>query len=402
MYTPLSNELLLNTAKQYQTPLYVYDGDRIRSQYQRLNSAFSGVPVKIKYALKACSNINVLKLLLSEGCGLDAVSINEVELGILAGCKAENILFTPSGARFEEIEQAVERGVQINIDSLPVIEKFLEKYGSTKSCCVRVNPSIRAGGNKNIQTGHSDSKFGVPLAMIDRVVGLVKNKGLKVSGLHVHTGSDIYDPEVFVQGVRTLCGLAKDFPDLVYLDFGGGFKVPYKEGDPQADVENLGSLLKSEYDEFVSSYGRKIDVYFEPGKFLVSESGYLLTEVTVVKETPNKTFVSVDSGLNHLIRPMMYGAYHHIENVSRPDAASKTVDVVGNICEEDTFASDRSIPDPLEGDLLSIRNAGAYGFSMSSNYNSRFRPAEVMIESGQARLIRERETLEDLLSKQVL
>jgi diaminopimelate decarboxylase len=224
----------------------------------------------------------------------------------------------------------------------------------------------------------------------------------KPSGLHIHTGSDITDPNVFLQMADILFEASKDFPHLRFLDFGSGFKVAYKDGDKTTNIEDLGEKLSSRFNAFCQQSGRNLELWIEPGKFVVSESGTLLVQVNVVKQTPTVTFVGVNSGLNHLIRPMMYDSYHHILNVSNPGAKESNYTVVGYICETDTFGSDRPLAEVREGDLLAFKNAGAYGFSMSSNYNSRLRPAEVMVINGEAKLIREREQFEDLLKRQII
>ncbi|MFM2136218.1 MAG: hypothetical protein RL021_1618 [Bacteroidota bacterium] len=392
---------LLGVAEEFGTPLYVYDAAVIRRQYERIVHAFSGVDLRIKYACKANTNISVLKHIRSLGAGLDAVSIEEVELGIRCGFTPSEILFTPNGVAYEEIRRAVALGVTINIDNLSVLELFGHEYGDKVPCCIRFNPHIQAGGNSHIQTGHIDSKFGISVYQSRHVERIVKSCRLRVEGLHIHTGSEILDASVFLRMAELMFDLAQSFQDLRFIDFGSGFKVAYKEGDATTDIEELGGELTSRFREFCKQYGRDLQLWFEPGKFLVSESGILLVRVNVVKQTLATVFAGVDSGQNHLIRPMFYDAYHHIINISNPEGKQRIYSVVGYICETDTFGSDRRLSEVREGDVLAILNAGAYGFSMSNNYNSRFRPAEVMILDGKASLIRKRETMEDLLRNQV-
>jgi diaminopimelate decarboxylase len=393
---------VLKLANQFGTPLYVYDGDRIAEQITKLKSAYSAANVKIKYAAKALTNVSILKLMRKNGVGMEAVSLGEVHLALRAGYLPGEITFTPSGVHFSEIEEAVTLGVAINIDNLSTLQKFGARYKDTYPCGLRLNPNIMAGGNIKISTGHSNSKFGISVLQLPEILTLMKTFSIRISGLHIHTGSDIKETEAFLKTAEVLFETAKSFPDLNFLDFGSGFKVAYKDGDIVTDIQELGGKLANAFNEFCASYGRSLELWLEPGKFLVSEAGTMLVQVNVVKPTPTVTFAGVNSGLNHLIRPMMYDAYHHIINVSNPSGAKQKYTVVGYICETDTFGSDRDLNEVREGDILAFRNAGAYGFSMASNYNSRVRPAEVLIINGEAKLIREREKFEDLLKGQVV
>jgi diaminopimelate decarboxylase len=335
------------------------------------------------------------------GSGLDAVSIQEVWLGLHAGFKPEEILFTPNCVSIEEIKLAVKEGVQINIDNISILEQFGNEFGNTVPVCIRLNPHIMAGGNTKISTGHIDSKFGISIYQLRHVLRVVKSTNVRVNGLHMHTGSDILDSGVFLHGADILFDCAKDFPDLEFIDFGSGFKVAYKEGDITTNVEELGAAIAKNFKQFCAEYGRELELWFEPGKFLVSEAGYFLVKTNVIKQTTATVFVGVDSGQNHLIRPMFYDAYHHIVNISNPNGTPRVYTVVGYICETDTFGWDRKLNEVSEGDILCFKNAGAYGFTMSSNYNARYRPAEVMIYQGKAHLIRERESMDDILKNQV-
>jgi len=391
----------LELCEEYGSPLYVYETAKMEAQYKRLQKAFKGSKLKINYACKALSNINVMRFFKQLGSGLDTVSIQEVELGLKAGFDPSDIIYTPNCVSFEEIKMAVEKGVKVNIDNLSVLEQFGAAYGSSYPVCIRLNPHIMAGGNIKISTGHIDSKFGISIHQVRHLERLVKSLGIRVEGLHMHTGSDILDVDVFLQGAQLLLDVAHDFKDLKYIDFGSGFKVAYKPGDISTDVEELGEKMTQLFGEFCKEYGRELEIEFEPGKFLVSESGYFLCKVNVVKQTTATVFAGVDTGLNHFIRPMFYDAYHHIENVSKPSGKKRVYTIVGYICETDTFASDRQISEVHEGDVLAFYNAGAYCYQMSSNYNSRFRPAEVLIHKGKAQLIRKREELSDILQNQV-
>ena len=392
---------LLSVAHTFGSPVYVYDANKISAQYERLTKAFAAVPsLRINYAMKALSNVSVLKLMRKLGAGLDTVSIQEVKLGLHAGFAPEQIIFTPNGVSMEEIEEAASLGVQLNIDNLSILEQFGSKHPQVP-VCIRINPHVMAGGNSNISVGHIDSKFGISIHQIPHILRIVENTKMHINGIHMHTGSDILDIEVFLYAAEILFDTAKHFKDLQFIDFGSGFKVPYKEGDIQTDIEELGEKLSQRFLEFCKGYGRDLTLAFEPGKFLVSEAGFLLVKVNVVKQTTSTVFAGIDSGFNHLIRPMFYGATHFIENLSNLEGKKRFYTVVGYICETDTFASNRQIAEISEGDILCFRNAGAYCYTMASNYNSRPRPAEVLWIDGQAKLIRKAETLEDLLRNQV-
>ncbi|OEK02973.1 diaminopimelate decarboxylase [Roseivirga sp. 4D4] len=387
---------LIDLANEYGTPLYVYDAEKIKHQFDRLNNAFSGVKLKVKYATKSLTNLSILKLLKSYGSELDCVSIQEVKLGLRAGFEPEQILYTPNCVSFEEIKEAVEIGVMINLDNISLLEQFGHEYHGSVPVCIRLNPHIMAGGNKKISTGHADSKFGISIYQMTHILRVVKTYNLNVVGLHMHTGSDILDSEVFLRAADILYDAAKNFENLQFIDFGSGFKVAYKEGDITTDIEDLGKKLSASFQDFCREYGRELEMWFEPGKFLVSESGMFLVKTNVVKTTPATVFAGVDSGMNHLIRPMMYDAYHEIVNLSNPTGTQRVYTIVGYICETDTFGLDRKLGEVKEGDILAFKNAGAYAFSMASNYNSRLRPAEVLIYEGKAHLIRKREVFEDL------
>ena len=386
----------------FDTPLYVYDAHIINRQYTRLKQAFSSCKTRINFACKALNNVKVMRHMHELGACLDTVSIQEVWLGLKAGFTPEEIIYTPNCVSMEEIDLAVKEGVMINIDNISILEQFGLKYGNTVPICIRINPHVMAGGNINISTGHIDSKFGISIYQMRHVDRVVKNTGLNVIGLHMHTGSDIVDVDIFLRAADILFEQAEHFPDLTFIDFGSGFKVPYKPDDHSTDIEELGEKLTARFKEFCSEYGRELELWFEPGKFLVSQAGTFLVKVNVLKQTTAAMFVGVDSGLNHLIRPMLYNGYHHITNVSNPEGALRLYTVVGYICETDTFGWDRKLNEVSEGDILAFNNAGAYGMTMSSNYNSRFRPAEVLIKNGKAELIRRRETLDDILRNQIL
>lgn len=398
-YSMVPNHLI-TVAQQYGTPLYIYDAHKIEQQYIRLTNAFSKIhSLKIYYAVKALSNISVLKLLKNIGAGLDTVSVQEIELGLLAGFNPSQIMYTPNGVNINEIEAAAAIGVQLNIDNLSLLEEFGTRHPNIP-VCIRINPHIMAGGNNNISVGHIDSKFGISVHQIPHVLRIVKNTGMHINGIHMHTGSDILDIDVFLEAAEILFQAAVNFQSLEFVDFGSGFKVPYKLNDIETDIEELGQRLSKRFDAFCSDYGRELTLAFEPGKFLVSQAGRFIAKVNVVKQTTSTVFAGINSGFNHLLRPMFYGSYHYIHNLSNPDGKQRFYTVTGYICETDTFASNRPIAEIKDGDLLCFENAGAYCFSMASNYNSRLRPAEVLWYNNSAHLIRRRETLEDITGTQ--
>ena len=391
----------MNVASEFGNPVYVYDSEKIRSQFQRLTTAFSKIGnLRINYATKALSNISILKLMRQMGSGLDTVSIQEVQLGLAAGFEPQAIIYTPNGVSLNEIETVAKLGVQINIDNLSLLEQFGARHPKTP-VCIRINPHVMAGGNSNISVGHIDSKFGISIHQIPHLLRIVENTAMNINGVHMHTGSDILDIDVFLHAAEILFDTAKHFKGLEFLDFGSGFKVPYHENDIETNIEELGEKLSERFIAFCKEYGSDLKLIFEPGKFLVSQAGHFVTQVNVVKQTTSTVFAQVDSGFNHLIRPMLYGSHHHIENLSNPKGKERFYSVVGYICETDTFGSNRKIAEITEGDLLVFRNCGAYCFSMASNYNSRYRPAEVLWYEGQAHLICKRETFDDILHNQV-
>lgn len=388
---------LIDLTKKYGAPLYIYNSNKIIEQYQKMKNAFNNIEnLKINYACKANTNLNILKIFQKIGSGLDTVSIQEVEIGLKSGFQPKDILYTPNGVSLEEIEEAVNLNVRVNIDNLSILEQFGHNYPNYP-IGIRVNPHIMAGGHDKISVGHIDSKFGISYLQLPHIKRIVKNTGLKIEGFHMHTGSDILNIEMFLQGAEILMKIAQSFPKLDYINFGSGFKIPYKDNDIYTDIDLFAKIITKKFNSFCNNYGKSLKLMFEPGKFLVSESGYFLVSVNVIKHTTSMVFAGVDSGFNHLIRPMFYNSYHHIYNISNPLGRLRYYSVVGYICESDTFSLNHKIREIREGDILCFKNAGAYCFSMASNYNSRYRPAEVIIYEGKDFLIRKRETLEDLL-----
>ncbi len=389
----------LDLVDKYDAPLYVYDADNIKSMYDKFVNAFSVPKLKVHYACKALSNISVLKLIKSFGCGLDCVSIQELRLGLLAGFKPEDILFTPNNISEQEYDLAVQAGVNINIDNFEMLEYFGSTYPNIP-VCVRINPHVMGGGNRKISVGHIGSKFGISIHQMPLLEKIIKTFDIKINGIHVHTGSDILDSDIFIHASKVILDVVDKFDSVEYVDFGSGFKVAYKQGGLQTDIEDFGQEFSNMFNEFCESCNRQLELKFEPGKYLVSHAGVFLVRANVIKRTTATTFVGVDSGLNHLIRPMFYDAYHDIINISNPNGKPKIYSVVGYICETDTFGEDRKLAEVSKGDILMIKNAGAYCYMMSSNYNSRYRPPEVMVHQGKDYLIRERESFDNIMQLQ--
>ena len=397
----MKEKFFKDIANKYGSPIYVYDAKIISAQYRRLVSSFSKIKsLKICYAAKALSNISILSFIRSLGAGLDTVSIQEVKLGIEAGFHPDSIIYTPNGVSLDEIEEVSSMGVRINIDNLSLLEQFGTKHPN-KPVCIRINPHIMAGGNSKISVGHIDSKFGISVHQIPHILRIVKNTQMKINGIHMHTGSDILDIDVFLNASEILFETAKNFKNLEFIDFGSGFKVPYFDGDVETNIEELGLKLTQKFKSFSREYGREIELVFEPGKFLVSQAGYFIAKVNVIKQTTSTVFAQLDTGFNHLLRPMLYGSHHEIENISNPNGKKRFYSVVGYICETDTFGNNRKISEISEGDYLLFKNCGAYCYNMSSNYNSRYRPAEVFLIDNKSYLIRKRETIKDILRNQI-
>lgn len=392
----IKSEDLLRIADEFGTPLYVYNTDIIAHKYKQLTDAFKVDNLQIRYACKALSNVHILKFMKSLGAGLDAVSIEEVKLGLLAGFDPDQIIYTPNCVAIEEIEAAMRYGVHLNIDDIEALE-YMGMYHPDQPVCIRINPHLMAGGNLNISVGHIDSKFGISIHQMPLVLRLVKRLNIRIEGVHMHTGSDILDVDIFNRAAEILFNIADHFEDLKYIDFGSGFKVKYKQEDYETDIEAFGKSFSKLFNNYCKERGKDIALVFEPGKFLVSEAGYFLIETNLVKQTTSTVFAGVNTGFNHILRPMLYNAYHDIINLSNPEGQPRIYNIVGYICETDTLGYDRKINEIREKDILCVKNAGAYCFMMSSNYNSRVKPAEVLWHDSKAHLIRRRETFDDLI-----
>ncbi len=398
----MNSDQLIGYASKYGTPLFVYDGNRMKENVDRLRQSFGKTIPDIHYACKALTNRNVIRLLHSYGCGIDAVSIYEMQAALSAGVPPSEINFTPSGAELSEYRFAIDKSIALHVDNAGKLEILASDYPGLK-VALRFNPDVRAGGHARLEVGAGDSKFGLYPEELPEVKRIVAEYGVRVNGVHCHVGSDIADEAYFIRAFEFLVSVSEHFSEsLEYMDFGGGFKVRYKDSDHPTDMERVGKAVSKLFRKFCKALGRELQLVIEPGKSLVSDAGYFVVQVTALKQTNRREIAYVNSGFNHFIRPMYYDAYHHIENLSHPEGETKPYKVAGYLCETDTFALGRALPEIRVGDYLCFHNAGAYTMSMSSNYNLRPRPAEVLVVDGKDRLIRRAETLEDLLAPEVV
>jgi diaminopimelate decarboxylase len=385
-------------ARTYGTPLYVYDEDVLLARCRAIRDAIPLPGVEVLYALKANSNPEILRIIQREGLGADAVSLGEVVLAKRCGFSPARISFNGNNIDESELRALMTEGVHLCVDGLSQLER-LGRLGHRAAVAIRLNPDIGAGHHGHVITGGPEAKFGIAPDELPQAFEIARKSGLVIDGIQQHIGSGILDVDVFLMAVDALLEAAATIPGLRYVDFGGGIGVPSKPGELAFDVPDLSKRIAPRLARFRERIGREVIYRIEPGRYVVAESGSLLVKVTAIKRTRDHVFVGTDSGFNHLVRPILYGAFHPIENVTNPDGRPEIVRVAGNICESgDLFAIDRPLPEPREDDLLLIRNVGAYGYSMASSYNLRPRPAEVMISSAGHRLIRRRETFEDFWS----
>ena len=381
---------LLECARRWGTPLYVYDGDEVVRHCRDLFDFIPWPRLGIHYAMKANYNPVLLKMLCAAGAGIDAVSPAEVHLALRAGFPKEKILFTANNLTDAEFDEVRSLGVLMNIGSLSRLAKTAERAPGL-SVCLRFNPAVVDGDSEMTITAGELTKFGILMEALDEALAIVRRGKLRVVGLHEHTGSGLRHTESVFRSMRRLMEAAtpENFPDLAFLDFGGGFKVPYKPGEERVDYRAMGREIADLFRDFCRGYGRELEMRFEPGKYMVAESGWLLTEVNTIKRNRSRVIAGCDSGFPQLIRPVLYGAYHQIDNLSNPAGAPQVYDVCGNICESgDRFAEQRELPEVREGDILAIANAGAYCYSMGGIYNLRPMPSEVVVTGGVARLVR--------------
>ncbi len=408
----IGNVAASDLAGKFGTPVYAYDEETIRSKVKALLQNIAYRPLKVYYAAKANTNLSVLKIVREEGgqsIGIDAVSPGEVEAALKAGFRPEQVIFTSTSVTDEEMKSAIARKVLVNCDSLSQLERY-GRLNPNSRVCFRVNPDVGAGHHSHVITGGPDSKFGIWADDVGKAFDIAAKHGLKVVGIHEHIGSGILETGKFIEAMNVLLSIVtkhkSELQHLEFVDFGGGIGVPYRPDQEPIDFQEFGAAVSKLFSSFCSSFGKKLAMAIEPGRFLVAESGVLLCTVNTVKQTPKHKFVGVNTGFNHLIRPMAYGSYHPIVVVDNcgSDGGKKEkfekVAVCGNICESgDVFTrneggiADRELPPVKEGDVLALLVAGAYGFSMASNYNTRPRPPEVLVSGSKAKLIRKREDM---------
>jgi len=388
----MTPEILTAVAREFGTPTYIYDLDRIRDQYRAFASAFSRAKLKIRYAMKANYNRDVLTCLKELGSGIDAVSPGDLVMARSCGFETRDIIYTANNITDAEMHEIAASGVLMNIGSLSRLEKYAHAYPGTR-VCLRINPDVVDGAHDKIKTGGDLTKFGILLEDIPKARQIVQASDLRVVGLHEHTGSGLQKANSVLQAMKQIISVAtrKNFPDLKFLDFGGGFKVPYTPDESAGDLMEMGRQATILFETFCQEYGRELELWFEPGKFLTTQAGTLLVRVNTIKQNRTRSICGTDSGFPQLIRPMFYDAYHGIDNISNPGGTPGIYDICGNICETgDLFATDRTMPEIREGDLLAIKDAGAYCYAMGGNYNLRPMPAEVVVENNDYRLSRKR------------
>lgn len=392
------NESAARLVERFGSPLYVYEYDILIRQYEQLKSAFNESNPAIFYACKANSNIEILKILNGLGAGIDAVSPGEIFLALRAGFEPDQILLTGTNLTRDDIIFAVENNVIVNIDNVSMLEENGDLF-TGRDVSIRLNPDIHSGGHAYLDTGHSESKFGILQKDFSKVIELLTRHNANIVGLHQHIGSEITEADSLLDSMDKLLEATLANESIRFIDIGGGYKVKYYEDDTETDIYDLGARISERFNDFCKTNGRKLRLIIEPGKFLVSESGCLLATVQSIKRNDVKVIVGTDTGMNHLIRPALYQAYHEILNASNVSGDNiEKIEIVGNMCESaDVLGKDRLITFPKIGDVLCILNTGSYGYSMASMYNARMLPAEVLIQNGQPRLIRRRQSFDDLL-----
>jgi len=399
----LSAEELLD---KYGSPLYVYQENVLRDRCRQLVKMVGYPQMIVHYSAKANINVALMKIVREEGLHVDAMSLGEIFLQMAAGFPAEKIFFVCNNVDDEELQYAIERGIKVSVDSLSQLERF-GRLNPGGKVAVRINPGIGSGHHEKVVTGGDKSKFGVYYTDVDKIKEIAQKYNLKIMGINMHIGSNFLSPEPYIQAVETLLKIAEQFEDLELVDAGGGFGISYDGSQPPLDLAVLGARLTEIYKNWTDQYGKKITFAMEPGRYVIAESGILLTRALTLKSNPGnppRTFIGTDAGFNVLARPVMYDSYHEILNASNIESSTTViVDICGNVCESgDLLARERKLNPTKEGDAIAVLDAGAYGFSMASNYNCRLRPAEVLIEEdGQDKLIRAKDTLEDLLRHQI-
>lgn len=390
---------LIEIGRNYGLPLYIYDGVHIESQYEKLRAAFPTDKLDIHFAMKANNNPEILRFMRELGCGLDTVSMGEVLIALKAGFKPNELVFTANGASFEEVEKVAKLGVDITLDSIEFIELWMKKF-SDKKVILRLNPSIQAGGVQKISTAYQGSKFGIDMRYMKLIDSYISSGKLKVKGWHIHLGSDVGNKEAFRKSADILMNTAKKYPEhLEFINLGGGYRIPYSPQEKIESIHELGNELTERFNHLQKVLNKELNLIIEPGKFLISQAGFLLIETTVVKSSGKKTFAITNSGFSQFMRPMYYGAHHEIYNLSNPRGEKKSYDICGNICEEDNFAVDRKMNEIRVGDILCICNAGAYGYAMASMYNVRPLPAEIFLTKEGFKQIKNRHSAREFIER---
>jgi diaminopimelate decarboxylase len=402
---------LTHAAEKFGTPVYVYDKATIVNRCQSLQQAVTYPRKTLLYAMKANSNHAVVRTILENGFGLDCVSLGEVTFALKLN--AGRILYTNNNVSDAEFNAVVKLAkdsgkIWINCDSL----QRLSDLPAGSSCFVRINGPVGGGHHDHVITCGPSSKFGVPWEQVPEVIKIAQSRNLKIVGVHQHIGSGIRDVSKFAEAMEVLLSVIRKhtLADLEFVNFGGGIGVPYRPTETPIDLNALGKMLAERFSAFCRDAKKDLTLILEPGRFPVAESGYLVARVNTIKETPyGKTFAGIDTGFNHLVRPTMYGSYHHMTNLTNPDGAKKDFFVAGNICEsgdiftrgdgEENSAAPRSLPELRRGDLLAIHNAGAYGYVMASEYNMRPRPPEALLDKGELMLARKAKTLEEIVTE---
>jgi diaminopimelate decarboxylase len=394
--------------EEYGTPLYVYNENILRSRCRDLKGLISYSNFTVNYSPKANGNLELLKIVRSEGLRVDAMSPGEIFVNLMAGYKPEEILFISNNVSEDEFRYAINAGVKISVDSVSQLDLF-GKINPDSRVAFRVNPGFGAGHHEKVTTAGQNTKFGIEMSQIPEVKEIIKKYNLKLIGINQHIGSLFMDGEAYLQSTGNILAIAKQFDDIEFIDLGGGFGIPYKKqsGQSRLDLQILGGKLTDLINSFVKEYGKTIEFKIEPGRYIVAESSILLGKVHAVKTNYDIKYIGTDLGFNVLVRPVMYDSHHDIEiyrGNNTPSLKEETVRIVGNICETgDIIAKDRMLPEILENDILGVLDSGAYGYSMSSNYNNRLRPAEILIDTdGNPRLIRRRDTLDDLVRNFIL
>jgi len=417
IYESKNNELYIDgisaieLVKKFESPLYVYSKKIIKKRFEDLKNAIIYPNIRIYYAMKANSNLRILEILKNEGAYVETISPEEVMIALKAGFKKEKILFTGINLSIPDMEFAYKNKILPNLGSLLQLKSFGERFPNS-NVAIRINPDFGSGHHEHVVTGGRESKFGIFCSKENKdylkdINKICKKHNLKIIGIHAHIGSGVLEEKKYLKLAEIILEIAKDFPYLEFVNIGGGIGVPYRKDESPFDIKSFGVEISKAMEEFVRKYGKQVQLAIEPGRYIVAEARTLLVSVNDIKETPKFKFVGVDSGFNHLIRPLAYGSYHEIINASNVEDEKEEVVIAGYICESgDVFTRSekaiekRQISKVDIGNILAIMNAGAYGFTMSSNYNSRPRPAEVMVCDGKAHLIRRRENINDLLKTQ--